>query len=468
MLKSQLCALHEQPLPRGGTVSPLSLEPGPRLTSFLKPQPQRPESLSDTLRLHASAVAALLVVTAAIWLSACNPAPQAPTADAVAGCWKQIPAPTVGAAYTDLTAIHALSPDDVWAVGSAGTPGGDLSRTLTMHWNGAQWSIVPSPNGPNPDTGRNSLYAVSGSSPDNVWAVGAYTRGGSQFRSLAMRWDGSRWSIVPTPDLGEHDDELKAVLAFGPADVWAVGSYLTSEQVDGHMVILHWDGMTWNRQPLPLNVTHTLLSIAARAPDDIWAVGTQVLHYNGKNWRILPTDESAYFDGVTVRGKDDVWIVGNDGSNALTLHWDGSRLNIVPVPAPAGQAFLHETVALPNGDIWAVGEAVDDPARRGAVIMKWTGESWTLYPNPLPDVDSRLQGVTQAGGSLWAVGSQSTEGNSKALFLRYRGEPCGGGKPHAGAVPAPQPTLHTLLHAAPQVGLHSPGSAGRIRQGQWW
>ncbi|HEY0071054.1 MAG TPA: hypothetical protein VGE04_13890 [Chloroflexia bacterium] len=368
----------------------------------------------------------LLLALAAFILSACTSEQPGSTGAEVDGCWARVAGPELEVEFVDVTAVQSISANDAWAVGHTGTPGGDVSRTLTMHWDGSEWRTVPSPNGPNPDSGRNSLYAVSASAPDNVWAVGAYTTGGSKFRTLALRWDGSRWSVVPTPRLGEYDDELKAVLAFSPDDVWAVGSYLNHEYEDGHMVVLHWNGLTWTRSPLPLNVTHTLLSIAANGHDDIWAVGTQVLHWNGTNWRILPTPtaEGAYFDGVTVLGKDDVWVVGNDGTAAITLHWNGQKLDIVHVPGPAADAFLHEATVT-GSNVWVAGENVDRPSMRETLLMKWTGAQWTLYPSVLPGLDARLQGISAAkDGSLWAAGSVAEGNKSKPLFLRYSSGPC--------------------------------------------
>lgn len=398
------------------TVRPISLH-------ILK---QRPFLHLTVRNIRRTCLRISLLLLLAILLSACT-SEQAKPATSTDGCWSQVPGPNIEAEFVDLTAIHAISANDAWAVGHTGTPGGDVSRTLTMHWNGVEWRTVSSPNGPNPEGGRNSLYAVSASAPDNVWAVGAYTTGGSQFRTLAMRWDGKEWRTVTTPRLGEYDDELKAVLALGPDDVWAVGSYLNNENEDGRMYILHWDGTEWTRSPLPVNVTHTLLSLAANGPDDIWAVGTQVLHWNGTNWRILetPTAEGAYFDGVTALGKDDVWVVGNDGTNAITLHWDGEKFNIVQVPGPVATSFLHEAATL-NGEMWIAGENADRPSMREPLLMKWTATGWDLYPNTQQGVDARLQGISAAkDGSLWAAGSRTERGKSQPLFLRFSNEPCG-------------------------------------------
>ncbi len=60
-------------------------------------------------------------------------------------------------------------PNDIWAVGFSGSS--TLPQTLVEHWNGSQWSIVPSPN---VGTNLNSLNGVTVVSANNVWAVGVY------------------------------------------------------------------------------------------------------------------------------------------------------------------------------------------------------------------------------------------------------------------------------------------------------
>src|SRR5919204_2427560 len=55
-----------------------------------------------------------------------------------------------------LTAISAASRSDIWAVGTTGPEASQ--RTLTAHWDGIRWQIVPSPSPPTFDdrqtTGR--------------------------------------------------------------------------------------------------------------------------------------------------------------------------------------------------------------------------------------------------------------------------------------------------------------------------
>ena len=63
-------------------------------------------------------------------------------------------------------AVHATSANDVWAVGHGGTS--SASTTLTEHWDGTSWTLVPSLN---PGT-ADSLLSVTATSATDVWAVG--------------------------------------------------------------------------------------------------------------------------------------------------------------------------------------------------------------------------------------------------------------------------------------------------------
>src|SRR4051812_1248074 len=78
------------------------------------------------------------------------------------GQWSVVPSPNVGTAANSLNGVAAVSPNDVWAVGTS------TNATLTEHYNGSQWNVVSSPSsGTNP-----TLTAVTVVSSKNVWAVG--------------------------------------------------------------------------------------------------------------------------------------------------------------------------------------------------------------------------------------------------------------------------------------------------------
>src|SRR5258706_11223919 len=105
------------------------------------------------------------------------------TGVAEAASWSVIPSPDGPAGNSLLSGIAIVSSNDVWAVGQD-YPGGGQQQTITEHWNGSQWSVVPSPN-----PSSNFLVAVAAVSTNDVWAVGRGPNG-----TLTEHWDGKQWS----------------------------------------------------------------------------------------------------------------------------------------------------------------------------------------------------------------------------------------------------------------------------------
>lgn len=96
--------------------------------------------------------------------------------------WQVVSIPNVGT-VSRLRYVAVISADDIWAVGQAGV------STLTMHWDGTAWSIVPSPN----ITGngvQNDLCGVAAIAPDDVWAVGSTVDPNISFgwKTLVLPW----------------------------------------------------------------------------------------------------------------------------------------------------------------------------------------------------------------------------------------------------------------------------------------
>ena len=79
------------------------------------------------------------------------------------------------------------------------TPSGGVAQTVTEHWNGKIWTVVARPDA---GTQNNHLSGVTAISATDVWAVGDFqtsTGSGTVFQTLTEHWDGTAWSIVPQP-----------------------------------------------------------------------------------------------------------------------------------------------------------------------------------------------------------------------------------------------------------------------------
>ena len=144
--------------------------------------------------------------------------------------WSRVEAGSDGAIW----GMSAVSVTDVWAVGNFGP------QTLALHWDGVEWKRVVTPN-PGDGKGNNGLNAVAAVSPGEVWAVGSYSEGGKD-RALAMKWDGMGWKQAPAPSLGEYSDALWAVEAVPGAggELWAAGASIADQLGNNLPVILRY------------------------------------------------------------------------------------------------------------------------------------------------------------------------------------------------------------------------------------
>src|SRR5437764_12683640 len=83
--------------------------------------------------------------------------------------WQIIASPNGSGQVNELHSVSALAENDVWAVGVSYNTERTLGSTLIEHWNGSRWSVVPSPN---PSSSVNMINAVAAVSANEVWAVG--------------------------------------------------------------------------------------------------------------------------------------------------------------------------------------------------------------------------------------------------------------------------------------------------------
>jgi photosystem II stability/assembly factor-like uncharacterized protein len=94
-------------------------------------------------------------------------------------------------------------------------------------WNGTSWSVVPSPA---PAGALSSgLADVSCTSADSCSAVGSYVNSAGQTLTLAATWNGSVWTKVKSPNpSGATGSELFGVACGDPTTCVAVGDSFTA------------------------------------------------------------------------------------------------------------------------------------------------------------------------------------------------------------------------------------------------
>jgi hypothetical protein len=277
--------------------------------------------------------------------------------------WTEVPTPDFGPLTGGFVAVSMSGPKDGWAVGSKGIKGFRDRQLVAEHWNGKKWTISHAP-----DASFNDIFTdVSAAAPDDVWAVGAYSTGGTgRNNPLTEHWDGQAWTIVPVP--GVFPAGLDGVEAISADDVWAVG------QTGGVTLTIHWDGAGWTRVDSPNggSAPAALTAISAAAPNDVWAVGTidagspfpgrtLAIHWDGTKWSQVhsPSPSSGDDVGGVAAFPGHAWMVGTYWPTAttpkgLTARFDGGRGRLVRVP---GQTTLDDVAGVAMDDAWAVGSA---------------------------------------------------------------------------------------------------------------
>jgi hypothetical protein len=292
--------------------------------------------------------------------------------------WTSVPTP----AFTSsggLTSVSADSATDAWAVGFL-TTGYHVTSPVSLRWNGSSWSSVTVP-------AASRLNGVAALSPNNAWAVGKQGRFGP---AAIVHWDGVAWTSVPIPHptpagsgLGEN---LLTVSARTASDIWAIGNYSSATGGPSPTFALHYDGTTWSLVPTPGSgdpqTTFLLNSVSASGVNDAWAVGQRVAaggtpvatlieHWNGTAWSVVNSPSIGVFpklNGVSARAGNDVWAVGSSPlaaggfDQAATLHWNGSTWSTVPTPAVTDYSQLSAVAARPGvASIWGVGTSRNGP-----------------------------------------------------------------------------------------------------------
>jgi hypothetical protein len=320
--------------------------------------------------------------------------------------WEIVASPNIPNANHYVYGVTAVAPNDVWAVGRYDPQAGG-SRTLVLHWDGTSWSIVPSPN---PNT-YNGLYAVAALSASDIWAVGYYFTENTQ-RTLIEHWNGTSWSIVPSPNIGTSRNLLVAVTAVANSQTaWAVGYYYRTDGLPSTL-IQRWDGVTWSVVPSPDGSgqgSNLLFGVSSAGANDAWAVGT----YEVKNTVFLP----------------------------LTEHWDGNTWQIVPSP-PLSSSYteLNSVFSVSASDVWAVGSYFNDNAARLTLAQHWDGTTWQVFATPNPAGTDSNEAINVFGSvantpgvGVWAVGYYQRLGTSAQTLTAFY---C----PVGGPTPTPSPT----------------------------
>jgi hypothetical protein len=278
-----------------------------------------------------------------------------------------------------------------------------------------------------------------------------YSFGGTKFRpkTLIESWNGIAWSIVPSPNPGRFDDELSGVSCISVSACTAVGE---RTKTSGNLATLveSWNGTAWSVVPSPSPPTHrhrsghVLVAVSCVSATACTAVGGNLVEsWNGTVWSVVasPTKGSAGHGlfGISCTAPDACTAVGsytNTGgpTNTLAESWNGTAWSIVPSPNPSsGTDSLNEftSVWCTAADVCTAAGGFENPVSTpgGTLIESWNGTAWSIVPSPNtggPHVGDELAGVScPSAATCMAAGATTNVRNQRQRTLTELGTSSG-------------------------------------------
>jgi hypothetical protein len=235
-------------------------------------------------------------------------------------------------------------------------------------------TATPSPWTSEASGSNRDLLAVSVAGAD-VYAVGE--------SGVILHRAGGAWS----EEASGTEDELISVWAASPADAWAVSQT--------GLILHRTPAVGWlseaPTQMLPLAVWGS--------GDDIWVVGSSILHHTSAGWitEASPLPDRDYLHSVWGSGADSVWAGGSvDGH---VLHRTGGVWSLQSI----GHYGNVEGLWGDDSNLWAVGRFSDSPTAFWGIEHLRNG-TWTN------EGGGALHGVWGSGNHVWTVGGYTPLG----------------------------------------------------------
>lgn len=337
-----------------------------------------------------------------------------------------------------LLGVSCKSSSACMAVGQATDPFGNARGPLAELWDGTAWRITPTPSPPG--TPFSVLGGVSCTSPSACVAVGpAFDSSGNPVGTLTETWNGTSWSIQPTPTSSSPGAFLNAVSCTSTNACTAVGNNSA-----GAVMAERWDGTSWTVESMPAPAgapisfltgvsctSATACTAVGGAFDSSFnPLGTVAERWNGATWSIQPSPTTAStgytLGAVSCTSAAACTAVGNTDSGLLAERWDGATWTMQSPVTPSGTGgnggFLNGVSCSTPSACTAVG-LVFTPAPF-MVAERWDGTQWTVQPTPsIPGAyDVAAPAVSCPTLSVCtAVGGYTNDGPAVTLAEQWNG-----------------------------------------------
>ena len=237
--------------------------------------------------------------------------------------WSKVRSPNQGADDSYLYGVYCTDFDNCVAVGDYITPGASgATLTLIESWKGGSWSISPSAD---PSTTTNLLTSVYCTVSTSCVAVGSDEMGSGELErsdTLVESLTENTWSVIPTQDTGKGDT-LSGVSCTTSARCTAVGYAFNGDTGGSFTVVETWDGTKWSiiPSPSPGSFDSRLYSVSCPRESRCIAVGyadkgreivpkALIESWNGTAWSVIHSpkpDYASFLYGISCTSRATVY-----------------------------------------------------------------------------------------------------------------------------------------------------------------
>jgi hypothetical protein len=320
-------------------------------------------------------------------------------------------------------------------VGSEGTFG----KGFVERWNGSEWKLT--------NTVSTQLKGIS--CPTTTYCIAIAKNANNAWQ---MKWlEGlGAWEMVaktpPTPS-GGTEVKLNGVSCTAETACTAVGSYMVGSEYK--TLAFRWNGTSWSQQttpnPLEGNASEAMLGVSCSSASFCLAVGKAASKPYAETWTggtewtrtslINPTGSvSATLQSVSCTSSESCMAAGSYNESGglpkpLTERLSGSTWSVLTTPKPSGatgEASLGGVICLSSSSCFASGSYRAEPlSQPKALAESWNGSAWTAQtpPNPAETSSTGLTAIScSSSGGCTAVGSstaKSTGSPVETLAERY-------------------------------------------------
>jgi hypothetical protein len=280
----------------------------------------------------------------------------------------------------------------------------------------AVWSVVANPNPSN----NEELPSVSCASLTWCVAVGNYGFD-NQYLTMIETWDGTSWSVVPSPNTDVSINVLTSVSCTSVDFCLAVGYDSPSGDTEYPQTLAElWNGSSWSIIDSPnVSSTDSFTDISCSTATYCVAVGGAGLMpiaalWNGTTWSITLDSQ---LPGTNVSGLNSVSCTGTGASpfcvaagafngprafEVLIETWNGSTWTVASTSNPpvnhgtnlSGVSCASPTSCTAVGSVTVKFGNQRKPSVQNPVIETWNGTTWSLGTGLNPKGNSQLGSVS--------------------------------------------------------------------------